>query len=369
MNSHSLISHDPALGLRPKRLLVVRLSAMGDVIHTLPAVSALRQAFPEAVIGWVIEERWAELLCTRTAPREGNGRSAERPVVDRMHTVDMKGWRRTMLSRRTWKEMADLREELRAQQYDLAIDFQGAIRSALVASLSGATVIYGFAQPRENVAAMFYTRKVMARGTHIIEQNLWLASAVASIPLTMRPADLPRDEAAERKCEGKLQGLGSGDYAIINPGAGWGAKQWPPERYGEVAKGLGTEKGLTSLINYGPGEADTARAAELASGGHAKALTCSVSELIALTRRASIFVGGDTGPLHLAAALGIPVVAIFGPTNPARNGPFGTRSVVLRNPASLTSHKRRKEADEAMLEISAGAVLDAALNLLKETRG
>ncbi len=125
---------------------------MGDVIHTLPAASVLRQAFPEAMIGWVIEERWAELLCAKTAPRHGD-RSPQRPVADRVHTVNMKGWRRALSSRRTWKEIAAACRELRAQQYDFAVDFQGAIRSALVARLSGAPMIYGFAQPRENIAS------------------------------------------------------------------------------------------------------------------------------------------------------------------------------------------------------------------------
>jgi lipopolysaccharide heptosyltransferase I len=366
--SRSLTTPDSAIGFPPKRLLVVRLSAMGDVIHTLPAAAALRQAFPECMIGWVIDERWAELLCAKPAPREGN-RSPQRPVADRVHTVNMKGWRHAMLSRATWKEMADARRRLRSQQYEAAIDFQGAIRSALVARLSGAPVIYGFALPRENIATMFYTKKVGARGTHIIEQNLSLAAAVAAGPLTMPEAELPCDEAADRECERKLREFRVRDFAMINPGAGWGAKQWPAERYGEVAQGLAAKGGLATLINFGPGEESLARAAQSASHGAARALTCSVSELIAFTRRARLVVGGDTGPLHLAAALRVPVVAIFGPTNPARNGPFGTRSVVLRNPASPTSHKRRKEADEAMLEITSTEVLAAAMSLLRDSRG
>jgi heptosyltransferase-1 len=353
---------------QPKRLLVVRLSAMGDVIHTLPAVSALRLAFPEALIGWVVEERWAELLCAKTNPRAGKP-GPGRPIADHVHTVKMKDWRHTMLSRRTWEEMAAARQELRAQHYDLAVDFQGAIRSAFVAHLSGAPVIYGFAQPRESMATLFYTRQVMAGGIHIVEQNLSLAGAVAARSLHLPNVELPHDEAAERECERRLTNLETTEYAILNPGAGWGAKQWPPERYGEVARGLAATAGLQSLINFGPSEESMARAAEMASGGAARALTCSVAELIAWTRRARLFVGGDTGPLHLAAALGVPVVAIFGPTNPARNGPFATRSVVLRNPASRTSHTRRSAPDEAMLEISAKDVLQAALSLLRDRRG
>jgi heptosyltransferase-1 len=351
-----------------RRLLVVRLSAMGDVIHTLPAVAALREAFPATTIGWAIEERWAELLCTRSA-RPGGGRSPCRPLVDRVHTFDLRGWRRSLLSRRTWGQIRISFGDLRAENYELAVDFQGAIRSALVARWSGAPVIYGFAQPRENAASLFYTRQVQAQGTHIIEQNLSLASAVARRPLSLPPVPFPYDELVEYNCQRTLRALGGNDYLVLNPGAGWGAKQWPAERYGQVAKRLFEAAGLKSLINFGPGEEDLARSAEAASGGAAIASSGSLSELIALTRHAQAVVGGDTGPLHLGASLGVPVVGIFGPTNPARNGPFGTRNVVLRNPSSPTTHARRKEADEAMLDISPEDVIQAALKLLKGSGG
>jgi heptosyltransferase-1 len=152
-------------------------------------------------------------------------------------------------------------------------------------------------------------------------------------------------------------------FAILNPGAGWGAKRWPAERYGHVARAL-AKCGVQSVVNYGPGEEDLAGAAEAASEGAARAFQCSISELIALTRRAKLFVGGDTGPLHLAAALKVPVVAIFGPTDPARNGPYGTRSVVLRNPASMTTHARNPRTDEAMLGIGVEEVVSSAQALL-----
>jgi heptosyltransferase-1 len=153
-------------------------------------------------------------------------------------------------------------------------------------------------------------------------------------------------------------------FAILSPGAGWGAKQWPAERYGLVARELASH-GVRSLINYGPGEEELAAAVESASEGAARKISCSISELIALTRRARLFIGGDTGPMHLAAALEVPVVAIFGPTNPARNGPFGTRSIVLRSPSSLTSHARRSEPESGLLEITTGDVVGAARQLLQ----
>ena len=145
----------------------------------------------------------------------------------------------------------------------------------------------------------------------------------------------------------QLKERGIQDFALLNPSAGWGAKQWPAERYGQVAKQL-AEAGVKSLINFGPGEEDTARAVEAASGGSAEMFTGSLTQLIALTRRARLFIGGDTGPMHLAAALSIPVVGIFGPTDPARNGPFGTRNIVLRSPSSTTSYKHWDQPDRRL---------------------
>jgi heptosyltransferase-1 len=178
--------------------------------------------------------------------------------------------------------------------------------------------------------------------------------------------EFPRDDAIEKQYEARLRQ--SRDFALVNPGAGWGAKRWPAERYGEVARRL-AEDGLKSLINFGPGEEPLMKAVESASAGTAKGVAGSLTELIALTRHASIFIGGDTGPMHLASALGVPVVAIFGPTNPARNGPFGTRSIVLRSLISPTTHSRSAQPDPGMMEISADEVLAAARKLLGSVHG
>jgi len=359
------MSNSTASSSSIERLLIVRLSAMGDLIHTLPAVSALRAAFPRATIGWIIEERWVELLCTPRAPRIGP-RSPQRPLVDKIHTVNTTNWRLSLLSRHTWQQIASGLSELRAVNYDVAIDFQGAVRSALLARCSGARLVYGVAQPRENAASMWYTRQIIARGTHIIEQNCSLAEAVTRNPISPGEVQFPSDPVIEQELGNRLDNHQIGAFAILNPGAGWGAKQWPAERYGYVARKL-AEEGLRVLINAGPGEELLALATEAASEGGADALACSLTELIALTRRARLFIGGDTGPLHLAAALGVPVVGIFGPTNPARNGPFGTSSIVLRSPRSPTSHSRRAQPDEGLLEISSDDVLAAARDLLKKT--
>ncbi len=270
------------------------------------------------------------------------------------------------------QQIAKTWNDVRAAHYDVAVDLQGALRSALLARWSGVRVIYGAAEPRESPASLWYTRPVIARGIHVVDQNISVAEAVTqnefrrrdvarnvSLPPTLLPTD-PTTEVriAQRLTEHNIQ-----DFAILNPGAGWGAKRWPAERYGQVAKALSRE-GVKSILNYGPGEETLAQNAAAASEGTAHPMKLSISELIALTRRARLFIGGDTGPLHLAAALKIPVVAVFGPTDPARNGPYQTRGVVLRNPSSPTSHQRHAQPDEGMLEITVDAVVTAARTLL-----
>ena len=354
----------PKASSSPKidRLLIVRLSAMGDVIHTLPAAYALRQAFPNAMIGWLIEERWAELLCAPGSPRCGP-RSALRPLSDWVHTVNLTGWRNSFFTMPTIQQIATLWNDVRGARYDVAVDLQGAIRSAVLARWSRAGVVYGTAEPREPPSSLWYTRRVIASGTHVIEQNLSLAAAVAEKQMKAPRVEFPRHAEAEERMAKRLTEHGIADFAILNPGAGWGAKRWPAERYGQVARAIAAT-GVRSVLNYGPGEESLAQQAEAASEGAAVAMESSITELIALTRRARLFVGGDTGPMHLAAALNAPVVGIFGPTDPARNGPYGTRSIVLRNPASPTSHSRRADPDEGMLEISTEAVMTAARELL-----
>ena len=349
--------------MRLDRLLIVRLSAMGDIIHTMPAAAALRQAFPYATLGWLVEERWAELLCTVRYPRSGP-RSPQRPLADRVHTVNTAEWRRAPFSFHHWQHIAATWSELRGIHYDAAIDFQGAVRSALLARWSGAPIVVGSAQPRENAASMFYTRQVLVNedNTHVVQQALALAEEIISTPSPEAPVEFPVDPDAENKVATLTAGVPN--FAILNPGAGWGAKRWPPERYGEVATGL-ANNGLSSLVNYGPGEQALAEAVEAASAGAAQKISCSVSELVALTRRARLFIGGDTGPMHMAAALKIPVVAIFGPTNPKRNGPFGTRSMVLRSAISLTDHTRHREPEQGLLEITVPEVVAAARTLLQ----
>ncbi len=352
-------------GRKIERLLIVRLGAMGDVIHTLPAVQILREAFPATSIGWLIEERWAELLCAPDTSRRGP-RSPQRPVADWVHTVNLIDWRKSLWSLRTIEEIATVWNDVRAMHYEITVDLQGAIRSAVLAQCSGASVVWGSAEPRESPASILYTREVIPYGRHVVEQNASLAAEVAGkYKIVIPRPELPRNRQTEEQIEEHLASSQVRSLVILNPGAGWGAKRWPAKRYGEVARVLG-ELGLRSIVNCGPGEAALVREVEAASQGAAFGMQLSITQLIAITRHARLFIGGDTGPMHMAAALQVPVVAIFGPTDPARNGPYGTRSIVLRSAASPTTHRRRPEPDPGMLEISAEEVITAAMRLLSE---
>ena len=348
----------------PRSLLVVRLGAMGDVVHTMYAIAGLRASLPELKIGWVVEERWAELLCAVDAIRSG-ARTPRRPLVDFVHLANTKEWRRAVLSSETRASVRGALREIREQQYDIAADFQGAIKSALVARLAGTSSVIGMTHPREAPARMFYTRKVETHGAHVIDHYRSLAEAIAGTTLPRPTPEFPHDEAAESSLAAKL-GVLKENIVILNPGAGWAAKQWPAERYGEVARALAAT-GLRPVINFGPGEEDLATAVHATSDSVAIMLSCSIGELIALLRRAKLFIGGDTGPLHLAAALSVPVVAIFGPTDPARNGPYDTQSVVLRNPASRTSLSHVSKPDPGLRQISSQEVIRAARQLLEGT--
>lgn len=345
------------------RLLVVRLGAMGDILHALPAVSALRRAHPSWTIDWVVEPRWRALLAADPAPDNQSGPHPGSPLVDRIHLAPAKQWGKTPLSRQTLAEIKVLRRNLRAAGYDAVVDFQGAIRSAWIARMTGCRRIIGESRPREFPARFLYSEKIATRGIHVIEQDLELASAVAGDSLAPLPPLLPIDPAAEAWA---AQHLPSGNpVVLINPGAGWGAKRWPAERYAAVAADLITQ-GFRVVVNIGPGEEPLAEAIAQATSGAATPLNCSLGQLIAVTRRVTVAIAGDTGPLHLACALCHPVVGIFGPTDPSRNGPFGCSFKVLRSPGSRRDHARRSEPEAGLLTIQPDDVLRAVHELLAE---
>ncbi len=302
------------------------------------------------------------------------------PIVDRLHFAPSREWKRHPLSSDTRKAILDLRRELRAADYNAVLDLQGAIRSAVIARMSGSVRRIGEAKPREWPAQWLFTKRVVTHGAHVIEQDMELASAVAGDALSVVAPQLPVDADAEAWCGEWLASTFSGaarPIALITPGAGWGAKRWPPERYAAVATGL-AERGLHVVVNAGPGEETIAATIALGgavpvaaavTSGRAVAVTATLPQLIALTRRVALCIGGDTGPLHLASALGRPVVGIYGPTDPSRNGPYGTRARVLRSAESKRDHSRRDAPDPGLLTISPEDVLRAADELLAEESG
>lgn len=343
-------------------LLVVRLGAMGDVIHTLLAVSALGGCFPELRIGWAIESRWAELVCAKDASPSGP-RSRLRPLVNVVHLVDTKLWRKSPFSPQIWRDASHVIGEIRRQRYDVVADFQGALKSAILARSANGGKIAGMARPRERPAAWLYSEIVQVRGAHVVDQYHSLAEALAQRSLPRSEALFPCVERAEQYAQEQVARLG-GDFALITPGSGWGGKQWPGERFGRVAHAL-ARLGIPSLVNSSPQELELARTVEAASRGSARMISCSIGELISLTRRARLVIAGDTGPLHLAAALHIPVIALFGSTDPARTGPWETRSIVLRHPQSRTSTSHRNTPDPGLLLIQPEEVVSAAEELLE----
>ncbi len=335
---------------------------MGDILHALPAVTALRQAHPEWVIDWVVEPRWRALLAA-----EGSiGRGPAQPLVDHLQMAPTKEWKKAPLSRKTISEIKILRRALRAGNYDAVLDLQGAIRSAVVGRMAGSRRLIGEAEPRERAARWLFTERVTTFGAHVIEQDLELASAMSGDDLKFTKPWLPVDPAAEAWADEILQPSGAQPAVLINPGAGWGAKRWPTERHAGVAQAL-TDRDLRVLINAGPGEEPLAEAI-VHSASAATVLKCSLDQLIALTRRVALVIAGDTGPLHLACALGRPVVGIYGPTDPSRNGPFGTRFKVLRSPASRLDHSRHRAPEAGLVTIQPEEVLRAADELLAEEK-
>lgn len=359
--SQSLRSGEPLAGLQ--RVLIVRLGAMGDVIHGMPAVAALRQARPELKIGWLIEERWSELLCAHKAERL-TPTSVWKPLVDFVHLANFSAWRNALLSDETWREALNSIHEVQGVRYQCVIDLQGAIRSSLVARLSGAPRRIGSTRPREGPSRMFYTQTVEPQGMHVVDHALSLASVVAGSPLAHLDPPFPIDPEQHAWAEESLAPYQGKPLVVLNPGAGWGAKCWPVESFGIVARAL-HERGMVALVNHGPQEHDLALAVKNASNGRAHPLTCSVGQLISVLRRTSLFIGGDTGPMHLAAALHVPVVALFGPTRPERNGPYGTKSIVLRSPESVYDSSHGARPDEGLVSIPPRAVIEAAGRLLE----
>jgi heptosyltransferase-1 len=311
-------------------ILIVRLGALGDVVHAIPAAAALRAAFPDARIDWLVEAPHREIVDLVVG--------LDGVIAVRQSSIG--GW-------------IDAVRELRRVRYDVALDLQGLMKSAVFARASGAGRVIGFSiwHLREKTARPFYSEtgegppeggprmpdsngvrdpsgvRLQADHEHVIHKNLRLLRTLGvhddRIVFPLAHVESPAIAAVRET-------IGDRPFALINPGAAWPNKRWPPERFGEVALFLRDVRGLESIVLWGPGEGALARAVVQASVGAAHvAPATTISDLLALSRQAALMVSGDTGPTHIAAAAGTPVVALFGPTDPARNGPWSAGDEVI----------------------------------------
>lgn len=308
-------------------ILIVRLGALGDIIHAVPAAAALRATFPDARIDWLVDAR-------------------HREVIDLITVVD----RAVVLERSSLSGWIDVARRLRSIRYDVALDFQGLLKSAILARASGAPRVVGFSiwHLREKTARPFYSETVARRdgrvelqGGHVIFKNLALLRVVGVNDTQVR---FPLAEVESRALEQVRATLGKDRaFALINPGAAWPNKRWPPERFGEVAAFLRDIRGLPSIVLWGPGEEGLAGAVVETSEGSAHvAPKTGLADVLALSRAASLMVSGDTGPLHIAAAVGTPTVSLFGPTDPLRNGPWAPDDVAVSRFGTCGCHYERR---------------------------
>lgn len=333
------------------RALLVRLSSIGDVVHTLPALAALHRHGWEA--GWLVEPPARVLL-------------DENPLLAQVVAVPSRkafGGGRALSAVRA----------LRAHRYDVALDFQGLWKSAAWARLSGARRVLGWERParREPSSALLLGER--AEGTpvaHVIDKNLALLRPLGIEAVGLREFPLPFSAEAVANVDAGLAGLGRAGFAVLNPGGGWGSKLWPADSFGALARGL-LDLGLRSLVSWGPGEEALADRVVEASGGAAvRSFPTSLLDYVEIARRARLVVAADTGPLHLACAVGTPVVALFGPTDPARNGPFAPEDLVLREtpPCAPCYSRTCLRHAGVMAQIGVADVLAAAERRLAAAR-
>jgi lipopolysaccharide heptosyltransferase I len=342
--------------LEPKNILVVKLSSIGDTVHAIPAVAALRERFPAARIDWCVEERYASLLeCL--------------PAVDRVIRLRTRDWRqgRRLLGPEGFPEFI---RRLRSAPYDAGIDFQGLWKSAVVLRLSRARERIGWAARwlREPGAACLYTTAVekVEADMHVID---WCAALLRPLGIEKVPWTFPfrLPEPAVKEAGDLWSGLGKPRFVLVNPGAGWPTKQWAPDRFGQLCARLRRETGLVPLLTYGPGESTLV---EEVREHCPEAVPVSVNLVVfaALAAKAACFVGGDTGPMHIASAMGTPVVALFGPSDPARNGPFHPRDAALhhRLPCSGSYRRRCPDAEHKCMNFTVDEVFEAVRRRIAE---
>jgi heptosyltransferase-1 len=296
------------------RILIVKLGSIGDIVHTLPALGAMRRALPDSEISWVVERPTSEIL-------------KDNPILDRLIVIDTKALRRGLMSGETLRAPRQQLRLLRASAFDLALDFQGLLKSSLAARLSRAQRVYGFARDAlREPASRFLVHQTVSipPGLHVIRKNLMLVKSALGISVPDEPADfefpIAINQSQELEAAEAVRGT-EGHYAILNPGGGWPTKLWSADKFGVLADQLWDRFGLHSLVTYGPGEAGLAEQALSAStSGKARAVCLSLKGFFALAKGAQVYVGGDTGPTHLAVAARTPLVGLFGPTEWWRNG-------------------------------------------------
>jgi lipopolysaccharide heptosyltransferase I len=334
------------------RIAIIKLSSLGDVVHALPVAHALRRALPSAHLTWVVEAREYAIL-------------RDHPDLDAVVPVDTRLWRRLIWrpagAREVLGKVGRLRERIRRASFDVAIDLQGLLKSGLLTAYTGAPLRIGFSagRCRERWNALFTNRHVTPPDSarHVVEQYLAL---LAPLGIEPGPAEfhVPVPAAAERRIEEFLvnEGVKPGDRLVaINPGAGHPLKRWSVARFAALAERLATEAGARVLLLWGPDEAHMAREISLALPGHGALLAppTDLGELTALLKRCRLMIANDTGPLHLAAALGTPALGLYGPTRAERNGPYGTRSRGLQSP------------DGTMSGLEVAGVFEAARGMLE----
>lgn len=341
------------------RILIVKLSSIGDVIHALPAVAAIRTNFPEAEITWVVERSASEML-------------RNCPAVDKVTVIDTRSVRSVRRANEAIKEMKSGYRELRADGYDVALDFQGLIKSAAIAKLSGAQRRVGFAKPdlREPAARLLMTETVpIPPQTHVILKNLTLAEKALGFDSQGR-IDFPVDVSQEERstAEKTMSGV-RGEYALLNPAGGWPTKLWPAERFGRLADLVHERTGLTPIVVTGPREGALAAAVERSSrSGKAVFVKPGLKEFFEIAKRAKVYVGGDTGPTHIAMAARTPIVGIFGPTEWWRNGSLDKRDVCVERTdigCRVDCH-RRSCSNWICLDIPPEKVLEAVERRIAE---
>lgn len=320
------------------RFLVVRLSSLGDIVHTFPAVAGLRESFPNSEIVWLTHSRWQAL-------------------VESSHLAT-EVWTAENRSLASVREVIGL---IRKKQFSAAIDYQGLWKSAALPFLGGVRRRIGFSSQtiREFGVPVLYTDRVQCAATHIADQNGEL-SLRAGARNAVAPFTLAVSSIQEAFVLQLLRGSSIDRYVVLSPGGGWRSKCWPAGRYGALCEKIHDKLGLRSVLNHGPGEQDLIASVKASSGkADPVAYNGSLGQLMALLRNAVCIVAGDTGPLHLAVALGTPAVALFGPTDPARNGPYRSRDIVLRAKDVVTTHARSEQAHPSMLAIELDAVFEA----------